>query len=179
LPDKAHFGRVLIELAPAELYQAIVDQVSALGAVLRDAGMDLFGVKAHGALYHAAATTPLTAAALLDAVVAAWPAPLVVVGPPYGVLAEESLRRGLGYAREGFADRGYDAAGKLIPRGEPGALLEEPHECAEQAARLARSGAVETICVHGDGPRAVETARAVRDRLERERLLQGRISGER
>jgi UPF0271 protein len=169
--DRAHFGRLLIEVEPAELYQAIVDQVSALGAVVRAAGMDLFGVKPHGALYHAAAATPVTAAALLDAAVAAWPAPLVVVGPSYGVLAEESRRRALAYAREGFADRGYDAAGKLIPRGEPGALIEEPMQCAEQAVRLARSGAADTICVHGDGPRALETARAVRDRLEREGLL--------
>ena len=169
--DRAHFGRESMKVEPAELYQAIVDQVSALGAVLRAAEMDLFGVKAHGALYHAAAATAETAAALLDAAVAEWPAPLVVVGPPYGVLAEESRRRALVYAREGFADRGYDATGKLIPRGQPGALIEEPMQCAEQAVRLARSDGVETICVHGDGPRALETARAVRDRLEREGLL--------
>ncbi|HEY6458524.1 MAG TPA: LamB/YcsF family protein, partial [Polyangiaceae bacterium] len=72
----------------------------------------------------------------------------------------------LGYLREGFADRGTRADGTLIPRGEPGALVTDAARAASNAVALARSGAVDTICVHGDTPGAVVIARAVRDALE-------------
>jgi UPF0271 protein len=169
--DRDHFGRVRIDLPAAELYRAIVDQVSALGAVARAEGVAIAGVKAHGALYHACAADRVTAAAFLDGAISAWPAALVVVGPPDGILAEESRARGLAYAREGFADRRYAAPGKLVPRSEPNALIEAASDCAAQAARLAREGEVDTICVHGDGPKALATARAVRAELERALLL--------
>jgi UPF0271 protein len=170
-PDRENFGRAPVPMPASELYRSIVDQVSALASVARQLGIGLFGVKPHGALYHVCAEDRTAAAAVLDGVVAAWPDGLVIVGPPYGVLHEESRVRGLAYAREGFADRRYGPGGKLVPRSEPGALLVDPESCADQAARLAREGTVETICVHGDGPRAVDTARAVRMRLERESLL--------
>jgi UPF0271 protein len=99
-PDREHFGRVAMAISPAELYRAVVEQVSALAAVARESGVALFGVKAHGALYHVSADDSALAAALLDGTIAAWPAPLVVVGPSLGVLAAESKARGLGYARE-------------------------------------------------------------------------------
>lgn len=169
--DREHFGRVRLEVPPAELYRAIVDQVSALGAVARAEGVAIVGVKAHGALYHACAGDRVSAAAFLDGAISAWPSGLVVVGPPHGVLAEESRARGLAYAREGFADRRYAAPGKLVPRAEPNALIEDAGECAAQAARLARGGEIETICVHGDGPNALATARGVRAELARASLL--------
>jgi UPF0271 protein len=170
-PDRERFGRARMEIAPAELYRSVMDQVSELGALARAAGMSLFGVKAHGALYHAAAEDAAIAAAFLDGAISAWPSAMVVVGPTYGLLAAESAARGMRYAREGFADRGYGPTGKLIARGEPNALIADPSQCAEQAVRLAREGDVETLCVHGDGPHALATARAVRALLERESLL--------
>jgi UPF0271 protein len=169
--DRENFGRVPLDVPPGELYRSIVEQVSALARVARAAGAPIFAVKAHGALYHACAADRVTAAAFLDGTISAWPAPLVVVGPPHGVLAEESRARGLSYAREGFADRRYAPSGELVARGEPNALIETPGACAAQAARLARDGEVDTVCVHGDGPNALATARAVRGELERASLL--------
>jgi UPF0271 protein len=66
---------------------------------------------------------------------------------------------------EGFIDRGYRPDGTLIPRGEPGALIEEDAAAVAQALRLARSGAVRTLCVHGDGPQAARLLAAVRAAL--------------
>lgn len=63
---------------------------------------------------------------------------------------------------EGFADRGYGADGRLVPRGEPGALLDEDAAVA-QALRLARE--VRSICLHGDSPGAAALAVRVRDAL--------------
>ena len=66
--------------------------------------------------------------------------------------------------REAFADRGYTAAGTLVPRSEPGALLDDPEEVAARVLRLVREGRVtatdgaeveleaDSVCVHGDSP---------------------------
>src|SRR5262249_11796696 len=115
-PDREGFGRTSMQLSPSALYEAVVEQVDALAHVLRAASGALFGVKLHGALYHDAARDPLLGSAVLDAIVAAHPDPLTVVGPPEGALATECAERGLAYAREGFADRRYDARGGLVPR---------------------------------------------------------------
>jgi UPF0271 protein len=170
-PDREHFGRQSVTMAPAVLYEAIVDQVEDLAHVARALGVTLWGAKLHGALYHDAARDPELAAAVLDAVAAAHPDPLTIVGPPAGVLAEQSRARGFLYEREGFADRRYDAEGRLVPRSRPDALLTDPAACAEQATELARSGRIETICVHGDTPGAVAIGRTVRGALERTQLL--------
>src|SRR5439155_6782135 len=131
------------------------------------------GAKPHGALYHAAAYDAGIAAAFLDAIVAVCAndlPELAIVGPPEGQLGVEARARRLVYAREGFADRRYGANGKLLPRSEPGGVLFDPEACAEQAVAIARTGDVETICVHGDTPNAAFIARTVRDALEREGL---------
>jgi UPF0271 protein len=170
-PDREQFGRARMPLPPSVLYESIVDQIDALAAVVREAGAHLWGAKPHGALYHAAAEDAAVAAAFLDAVVAAWPDGLTIIGRPEGHLATGSASRALGYAREGFADRRYDEGGKLLPRSEPGALIDDPEVCAAQAVALARAGELDTICVHGDTTNAVLIARAVRAALRRESLL--------
>jgi UPF0271 protein len=170
-PDREQFGRARMPIPLSVLYQAIVDQTGALADVVRKAKTRLWGAKLHGALYHAAHDDRGLASAVLDAIVAAWPVGVTIVGPPQGHLQSESRARGLAYQREGFADRRYGPSGKLVPRDEPGALMGDPDECAAQAVRLARAGDVETICVHGDSPNAVATARAVRTSLEREGAL--------
>jgi len=170
-PDREQFGRARMAIPLSVLYESIVDQTDALAHVVRESHASLWGAKPHGALYHAAAEDVRVAGAFLDAVVAAWPDGVTIVGPPEGHLEAESRARQLPYAREGFADRRYGADGKLLPRGEPGALIYDPAACAEQAVTLARRGNVETICVHGDTPNAVVIARTVRNALEGEGLL--------
>ncbi|HEX9296925.1 MAG TPA: LamB/YcsF family protein [Polyangiaceae bacterium] len=170
-PDRAGFGRAHMAIAPRLLYEAIVDQTDALAHLARRMGTVLWGAKMHGALYHDAATHREIAGAVLDAVVAAWPDGVAIMGPPWGHLESESRARGLSYVREGFADRRYGADGKLVSREKPDALVETPEACAEQALALARGGGVETVCVHGDRPDAVAIARAVRRALENEGFL--------
>jgi 5-oxoprolinase (ATP-hydrolysing) subunit A len=80
---------------------------------------------------------------------------------------------------EAFLDRGYQPDGRLLPRGRPGAVLEDAGEIVERALSLAVDGVVraidgetlelrpDTLCLHGDGFRSARVARAVRDALER------------
>ena len=75
---------------------------------------------------------------------------------------------GLLVASEVFADRGYRPDGTLVPRGQPGAMIEnEQSSAASRVLRMAREGRVaasdgstvalqaDSVCVHGDGPQAL------------------------
>lgn len=159
--DRAGFGRVSMSVAPAELRESIRAQCAALARVAAPTRVGL--VKPHGALYHDAARSEIVAEALLDGALEAL-GDVEIVGPPWGELAAAAGRRGLSYLREGFADRAYLPSGRLVPRADAGAMIDEPSEAAAQAVRLV-TGGLDTICVHGDGPRAVEVARAVQRAL--------------
>ncbi|MFB9234774.1 LamB/YcsF family protein [Plantactinospora siamensis] len=174
--DLAGFGRRRIEYAYEDLRDEVVYQIGALAAFCRLAGTRLRYVKPHGALYNAAAVEELQAAAVVAAV-GEYDAELPVLCQPGSVLAQLTTGAGLRAVAEGFADRGYRADGTLLPRTAPGALVADPAEAADRAVRMARDGtvtaadgtvvpaAVESICLHGDTPGAVDLARRVRDAL--------------
>lgn len=179
--DLANFGRVFVDVPDDRLYADVLYQLGALAGACAVAGARLAYVKPHGALYHAAATHPGQASAVVRAVAEfsrTRPEPLALVGLPGGLslrLAADAGLRGVG---EAFADRGYAADGTLVPRGEPGALLHDPAAIAERVVGFARTGTIaavdgepvrvsaETVCVHGDSPDAVAIARAARLALE-------------
>jgi len=162
-PDRANFGRTPMAISTDALTAAVAEQCHALASCARTHGdVPIPYVKLHGALYHASNGDPALARAALKGIVEALGWEITVIGPGRGAMIAAAEELGLRYAREGFADRAMRADGSLVPRGEPGAMIDDPSRAAEQARALARSGEVDTICVHGDGKNALEIARAVR-----------------
>ncbi len=159
--DRENFGRVPHDVEPRVLAEQVADQVGTLAAHAAAAGTRVSYLKPHGALYHRVNTDSVQAAAVLDGVEAAGP-PLPVLGMD-GALADLAAARGLVRWREGFPDRGYTAAGTLVPRGEPGALVSATEQIVANARTLAAR--VDSLCLHGDSPGAVEHAAAVRAAL--------------
>ena len=92
---------------------------------------------------------------------------LPVLGLAGGRLLVLAASAGREVHTEAFPDRasklGPDGVRRLVPRDRPGAVLTDPHEIAARAVQLAAEA--DSVCVHGDSPRAVETARAVRAAL--------------
>jgi UPF0271 protein len=178
-PDLLGFGRRELAASPAEVAAYVVYQVGALAAVARAAGTRVRYVKPHGALYNRAARDPAVAMAIAEAIRGVDPE-LALLGLAGSELVRAAESVGLRAVREAFLDRGYRADGSLVPRGEPGALIERPEVAAERAVRLVREGAVSAVdgsrvavradsfCVHGDGKAAVPVLRAVRARLAAE-----------
>jgi UPF0271 protein len=162
-PDREGFGRKIVAVAPDALRASVAAQCHALASVARALDVPLQFVKPHGALYHAANRDRALAEATLRGAVEALGDALTVLGPPSGALRDVATELGLAFAREGFADRAMRADGSLVPRGEPGAMIDQPAEAAAQAKALAST--VDTICVHGDTPGALAIARAVRRAL--------------
>lgn len=173
-PDRANFGRVFVEMSADEIENLVVFQVGALAGFVRSRGGRLTHVKPHGALYHSAGEFPDVARAIAEGV-RRLGADLVLVGAAGSLLIGAGEDAGLAVAEEAFADRRYRPDGTLVPRGEPGALLLDPDEAAEQAVGLARDGVAiaqdgtrvpvraDTICLHGDTPGAVEIAKRIHE----------------
>lgn len=174
--DLAGFGRRFVDASPADLRADVLYQIGALDAFARAAGSRVAYVKPHGALYNAVVHHEGQAGALVAAVTA-YDRELAVLGLPGSRWLDLARAAGLRAVGEGFVDRGYTAAGTLVPRGEPGAhaALADIPARAVSMARDRRVPAVDgtsvaapvaSLCVHGDSPEAVETARRVRSALE-------------
>jgi UPF0271 protein len=175
--DLAGFGRRFIDVEPGELADDVLYQLAALDGIARTIGSRVAYVKPHGALYNAVVHHEAQARAVVEAV-RAFDDRLPVLGLPGSALLRIAGEAGLRTVAEGFADRGYTPAGTLVPRREPGALVHDPATVAARAVRMAADGEVvavdgtrvpvqiESVCVHGDTPGAVEVARAVRAALE-------------
>lgn len=159
--DLAGFGRRFLDASEPELSADVLYQLSALEGVAQVAGTRVAYVKPHGALYHRVLDDQVQARALLDG-----SGDLAVLGMVPGAVVDEALARGRRVHAEAFPDRGYTPQGRLVPRGEPGALVAPGSAVARRAVELAASGRVDSLCLHGDSPGAVETARRVRRALE-------------
>lgn len=175
-PDPANFGRIPLAMPAADLAAEVASQLGALVA----AGADVRYVKPHGALYHAVLTDRAHADAVARAVAeqsSLLGRALPILGLQ-GEIAGAAASVGLPFVREAFLDRGYTPDGGLVPRSEPGALLNDPEVVAARAVRLAQQGVVDAVddstvradaaslCLHGDSPAAVAMARAVRAALD-------------
>ncbi len=163
--DRENFGRTshADSVSRDELVAHIVSQLRAFDAAVAGR-VDVAYVKAHGALYNDAMARADIAQVLLDALDQWNPQrDIAVMGLPNSVLshAADGARH---FITEGFADRAYLADGSLMPRSQPGAVLADLTGIKAQALRLATT--VDSICIHGDTPNAVEMARQIRAELE-------------
>ena len=176
-PDLVGFGRRAMQLSSEEIENCILYQVGALAGFARPAGVELAHVKPHGALYNMAAKDVELARAIVRGI-ARFSEELIMVCLAGSAMVEAAEEAGLRVAREGFADRAYNPDGTLRSRKLPGALIEDSEVAAERAIRMVRDGVVvahtseeiplrvDTICVHGDTPAAVEMAETIRAELE-------------
>jgi UPF0271 protein len=174
--DLAGFGRRFIDVRPAELTAEIVYQIGALQALAHAAGSGVSYVKPHGALYNTIVNNHDQAHAVAEAVHTVDPS-LPVLGLSGSVFFAEAQDLGLRTVSEAFADRAYRSDGQLVSRRERNAVLHDVAEIADRVASMVAAGrvaavdgstipiTVESVCVHGDSPGAVQIARAVRDRL--------------
>jgi 5-oxoprolinase (ATP-hydrolysing) subunit A len=174
--DLAGFGRRFIDATPDELSADVMYQIGALQALAHAAGSTVSYVKPHGALYNTIVNNHGQACAVAEAVHAVDPG-LPVLGLSGSVFFAEAQQLGLRTVPEAFADRSYRPDGQLVSRRERNAVLHDPAEIADRVASMVKAGrvaavdgstipiTVESICVHGDSPGAVQIANAVRDRL--------------
>lgn len=176
-PDRVGFGRRELGADPEEIEADVVYQLGALSATAAGHGVRVRYLKPHGALYNRAARDPLAARAIARGIRSVDPT-LVLLGLDGSALLTEARSEGLEVAREAFVDRAYQADGHLVPRGQPGAVLDDVPLVVDRAVRMVTDRYVtaidgtrrivrpDSLCVHGDGPHAVAMVRALRERFE-------------
>ena len=176
-PDLMGFGRRNMTVTPEEARAYTLYQIGALDAFLRAQGMTMQHVKPHGAFYNMAAKDYELARAICQGVKDFSPG-LTVLGLSGGELIHAAEELGLRAVSEVFADRAYEEDGTLVNRKKPGAMITDEDVAIERVIRMVTEGKVtaitgrdipiraESICVHGDGEKAVLFARKIRCALE-------------
>ncbi|MGG1676803.1 LamB/YcsF family protein [Neobacillus sp. NRS-1170] len=181
-PDLAGFGRREMILSPREIYNLVTYQIGALAAICKVNGTSLVHVKPHGALYNMAASNREMAAAIAEAV-ADFDSTIVLFGLANSELVRAGKEKGLLVAEEVFADRSYQPDGSLTSRKEKNAIIHDADIAIKRVVRMIKEGKVETvdgtdidikadtICVHGDEPKALEFVSKLKHAFEQENIL--------
>jgi UPF0271 protein len=181
-PDLVGFGRRELKATPREVEDLVAYQIGALAAVAAAQGVALAHVKPHGALYNMAARDVDLAEAIARAV-ASVDSSLKLFGLPGSKSLEAAQRRNVQAVSEAFADRAYRRDGSLVPRHEPGAVIDDEAVVVGRALAIARERMViaadgtrvpldvQTICVHGDTPGAAVLASRIRNALSEAGIL--------
>jgi UPF0271 protein len=163
-----------MSLSPDDVEALMLYQIGAMYAIAKAESVELHHVKPHGALYNQAAQNPILASAIAHAV-KRFSSDLLLVGLAGSELIQAGLEAGLRVAGEGFPDRNYNLDGTLVARKRTNAIIESPEDVAAHAVQLAREGIefrgrpvhVDTLCLHGDHPHAAQSAKRVREALEK------------
>jgi len=181
-PDLVGFGRRSMDCTADDIRRYIIYQIGALQGFCQTHGTRLRHVKPHGALYTTAVVDEVVARAVAVAIVGVDPEILYVAlaGAKGEMVTRIGKEVGLKVVYEAFPDRAYSADGNLVSRKLPGAVIKDPKEVSERALRMAKEGVVravdgtmisldvQTLCVHGDNPSAVDLVRSIREEIERE-----------
>jgi UPF0271 protein len=176
-PDRGAFGREERPIAADRIRALVSEQVVTCGRVLETEGFRLQHVKPHGALYNMAARDERVADAIVTAVREV-NSSLFLYALADSVLARMGEAAGLVVVHEGFADRAYGADGRLVPRGEAGAIIEQEDAVREQLRQLINETvttiertripmSIHSLCLHSDTPEALALARMIRAELAR------------
>jgi UPF0271 protein len=167
--DRENFGRKEIELSPEEIYLLVRKQVETLKKITEQAGAKLHHVKPHGALYNTSAKNEAVAKAIAKAVKDV-DAGLVLFGLKNSFSIAAGKEIGLKTAEEAFADRRYESDGSLTPRSQPGACFTSVKEVIDQVKKIK----ADTWCIHGDGPHALEFAKALKAKVLKAKALKAK-----
>ncbi len=153
------FGRGAVDVDGDALEELVVEQVGRLVAVV---GSELHHVKLHGGLYHAVERRVDLAERYCAVMRERFPG-VRIFSLAGGVVERVAGEMGVEAWGEVFAERGYGADGRLVPRGMEGDLIEDVDAIVRRVAEWQRTGwlGARTVCVHADSPGAVEIARAV------------------
>jgi UPF0271 protein len=170
--DKENFGRKPVQLSADEMYQLVWKQLEIIQAICKEKHAKLHHVKLHGAFYNMAAKdksiSKIAAQAVKD-----FDPELIFYGLSGSVMITEANALGLKTANEVFADRNYQRDGTLTPRTMANAMIEDTTTALAQVMQMVAAGSVrsadgnnlpikaDTICVHGDEPRAPELVKLI------------------
>ncbi|MCR9226578.1 MAG: 5-oxoprolinase subunit PxpA [Flavobacteriaceae bacterium] len=160
-PDKANFGREVMDISNKDLIQNIKQQLMDFDEVLKQVGIPLHHIKAHGALYNQTAKDEHLAKVYLEAI-ADYKEKAVLYLPFGSEISRMAKGQGFKIWFEAFADRNYNSDRSLVSRKQENALIEEPKAVLHHILPIIKNSKVmtangvwckiqaDTLCIHGD-----------------------------
>jgi 5-oxoprolinase (ATP-hydrolysing) subunit A len=174
--DPENFGRKKINLPSIEIKKLIIDQINIISKVADNKKMKITHIKPHGALNNMACEDYDLAKVIADTIMQV-NNKLIFLVPTGSQMEKAGKKIGIKVAAEIFADRNYEDNGNLISRSKENAMITDPEIAKKHVIRMVENQAlncysgkqipceIDSICVHGDGKSAVNTAKQIRNGL--------------
>ena len=174
--DPENFGRKRLNLPSSEIKKLVIDQIDILSNIANNNGLDVTHVKPHGALNNMACESYDLAKVISESIVQV-NKELIFLVPTGSQMEKAGKKIGMKIAAEIFADRNYEDDGNLISRSKKNALITDPEIAKQHVIKMVENQAlncysgkqipceIDSICVHGDGESAVNTAKQIKEGL--------------
>ncbi|MDP7195413.1 MAG: 5-oxoprolinase subunit PxpA [SAR202 cluster bacterium] len=174
--DLENFGRKRLNLPSSEITKLIIDQINILSNIAVKAGVKVTHVKPHGALNNMACENYDLAKVISESIIET-NKNLIFLVPTGSQMEKAGKKLNLKVAAEIFADRNYEDDGNLVSRKKNNAIISDPEIAKKHVIKMIETQAlnclsgkqipceIDSICVHGDGKSAVNTAKEVKEGL--------------
>ena len=174
--DPENFGRKRLNLPSSEITKLIIDQINILSNVAAKEGVKVTHVKPHGALNNMACENYELAKVISESIMKV-NKELIFLVPTGSQMEKAGKKLGIKIATEIFADRNYEDDGNLVSRSKENAMITNPEIAKKHVIKMVENQAlncysgkqipceIDSICVHGDGKIAVNTAKQIREEL--------------
>ena len=174
--DTKNFGRKRLNLSSAEIEKLVIDQINILSNIANKKGAKVTHVKPHGALNNMACENYELAKVISKSIMQV-SKELIFLVPTGSQMEKAGNKLGMKIAAEIFADRNYEDDGNLVSRSKENALITDPEIAKKHVIRMVENQAlncysgkqipceIDSVCVHGDGKTAVNTAKQIKEGL--------------
>ena len=174
--DPENFGRKRLNLPINEIKKLVIDQINILSNVADNKGIKVTHVKPHGALNNMACENYDLAKVISESIIQV-NKELIFLVPTGSQMEKAGKKLGMKIAAEIFADRNYEDNGNLVSRSKDNAMIIDPEVAKKHVIKMVENQAlncysgkqipceIDSICVHGDGKSAVNTAKEIKNGL--------------
>jgi len=174
--DPENFGRKRLNLPSGEISKLIIDQINILSNIATNGGIKVTHVKPHGALNNMACEDYELAKIISESIIQV-NKDLIFLVPTGSQMEKVGKKLGMKTATEIFADRNYEDDGNLVSRSKKNALITDPEIAKKHVIKMVENQAlnclsgkqipceIDSVCVHGDGSSAVNTAKEIKNSL--------------
>ena len=171
--DRENFGRKRLSLSPKEITSLIIDQINILAEIAEKNSMKVTHVKPHGALNNMACEDFELANTIAKSIIQT-NKELIFLVPAGSEMEKAGKKLKMKVASEIFADRNYEDDGNLVSRSKSNALITDPEIAKKHVIKMVQNQSIncfsskqikceiDSICVHGDGKSAVNTAKMIK-----------------
>ena len=163
-------------MRPVEIENLIIDQINILSEIAHEKKMEVTHVKPHGALNNMACEDYELAKIISESIIKV-NKNLIFLVPTGSQMEKAGKKLNMKVAAEIFADRNYEDDGNLVSRSKKNAMITDPEVAKKHVIKMIESQSlncysgkqipckIESICVHGDGSRAVNISQEIKKGL--------------